>query len=530
MAACMKKEPADLIVINAKVYTVDSLFSLAEAFAVKDKKFIAAGSTKKITKSFTAPVILDASGKTIFPGFIDAHCHLFEYGQDLGKVDLVGTASFGEILERLKNFKGNEDQVWLLGSGWDQNDWVTKEFPDREKLDLLFPDKPVMLTRIDGHAALVNKKALDMAGINMSSKIEGGEFEKKNGRLTGMLIDAAIGYVTSLIPKPGKEEIESSLSAAQENCFAVGLTSVHDAGLGWDIIQTLLEMNKKGSLKIRIYAMLSPGEENIRNVIRKGIFHDEHLHIRSIKLFADGALGSRGAWLSEPYSDQPGTTGLMVNPQEYLTRMCALADSAGFQVCTHCIGDAANHEVLEIYSRFLDENNDKRWRIEHAQVIAGEDFGKFGKYNIIPSVQTSHATSDMYWAPDRLGSERIKNAYAYKRLLEQNGWIPNGSDFPVENINPLYGFYAAVSRKDRQLYPENGFQPGDALSRTEALKAMTIWAARAAFEEKEKGSIEPGKYADFVVCDGDIMNFPEEKIFKVKVEKTFISGEKVFGN
>jgi len=529
ISGCMKKEKADLLVINTRIYTVDSLFSVAEAFAVREKKFVAVGSTREILKYYTSENILDASDKVIYPGFIDAHCHFYHYGTGLRMVDLIGTYSFEDVIEKLKDYSDADDQEWIKGFGWDQNDWEIKKFPDRKNLDLLFPDKPVILTRIDGHAALVNGKALEMAGITASSKIEGGEIVSEKGRLTGILIDAAVSYVESLLPRPGKEEIEKSLMAAQENCLAVGLTSLHDAGLDKIVIEILDEMRKDGKLKIRLYVMLTPSDENIENYLRKGILKNEYLHIRSVKLFADGALGSRGARLMEPYSDNPTTSGLWVSSHEYIKNICALADSHGYQVNTHCIGDKANHEILKIYSTFLDENNDKRWRIEHAQVIAPEDFGMFGRYNIVPSVQTVHATSDMYWAPDRLGEERIKNAYAYKRLLDQNGWIPNGSDFPVENINPLNGFYAAVVRKDRQSYPPDGFQAFDALSRPEALRAMTIWAARAAFEENEKGSIETGKYADFVICDNDIMTIPEEMIFRVKVEKTFISGEKVFG-
>lgn len=526
--ACKMKETADLLVLYSKVYTADDQFRTAEAFAVKEGKILAVGSTQDIRMNYYSENILDGTGKFIYPGFIDAHCHFNGYGASLMMVDLVGTTSFEDVLSRLKSQSRIQELEWIRGRGWDQNDWPVKEFPDRRELDKLFPDKPVMLTRVDGHAALVNQKALEIAGINLNTKIKSGEFIKKDGRLTGILIDGAIGLVSSKIPKPDKNEIERSLLAAQENCLSVGLTSVQDAGLDKKTIEIINELGIKGKLKMRVYAMLSPSKENFETYMFKGKFKNEHLHIRSIKLFADGALGSRGAWLIEPYSDDPGNSGIFTSTTEYLNTICALADSCGYQVNTHCIGDAANREILKIYSSILKDKNDKRWRIEHAQVIAKEDFDLFGKYNIIPSIQSTHATSDMYWAGDRLGKDRVVNAYAFKKLLDQNGWLPNGSDFPVENINPLFGFFAAVSRKDQKLYPPEGFQPENALSREETLKAMTIWAARAAFEEDEKGSIEPGKLADFVICDGDIMTVNEEMIFKVNVEQTYISGEKVF--
>jgi predicted amidohydrolase YtcJ len=527
MLSCNSKK-ADLIVYNARVYTVDSNFSITEAFAIRDGKILDVGRNLDIMDRYQAEEEMDLNGLYVYPGLIDAHCHFFNYGLSLQKADLVGTKSFDKILDILQEHAGQFPSEWVLGRGWDQNDWDIPEFPTNEKLDELFPGQPVLLTRIDGHAAIANSEALRRAGITAETKIEGGTVIRKNGKPTGVLIDHAISLVSQIIPEATKNEKVTALLKAQEKCFAVGLTSLHEAGLGRESISLIDSMHQTGDFKMRIYAMLSPGEENFRDYMYPGPYQTDHLHVSSIKLFADGALGSRGALLLEPYSDDPGNYGLHLNPPAYLKEMCLEAYEYGFQVNTHAIGDSANRLMLNIYSEILKGKNDRRWRIEHSQVVHPDDFNKFGEYNIIPSIQTTHATSDMYWADERLGEERIKGAYAYKTLLEQNGWIPNGSDFPVEHINPLYGFYAAITRKDLEGYPEGGYQPEQLLSRTEALRAMTIWAAKAAFEEDKKGSIEPDKFADFIVTTDDLMTIPEEEIPKVKIRMTYVGGEQVY--
>jgi predicted amidohydrolase YtcJ len=532
LTGCTSMKNSDLIIHNATIYSVDNDFSIFEAMAVKDGKIVALGTSNEILKQFEAGRILDAGGKSVFPGFIDAHCHFLSYGIGLLKrADLRDTRSFDEVVERLlAHHQKFPNTFWIEGRGWDHNDWPGQQFPSKELLDKYFPDNPVILTRIDGHAAVVNSKALHLAGIDSRTKIEGGDILHQHGEPSGMLIDNAIELVTVKIPLPDNGQMSGALLAAQEKCFEVGLTGVHDAGLDYHEIMLMDSLIKNGDLKMRIYAMLSPTVENFEKIMEKGFYKNDYLHIRSVKLFADGALGSRGAKLLSDYSDDPGNTGLMLRTPESLREIAARALKHNYQVCTHAIGDSANRLMLSVYGSLLKEQNDRRWRIEHAQIVAPEDFSLFKNYSIIPSVQPTHATSDMYWADDRIGSRRLKGAYAFKKLLEQNEWIPLGTDFPIENINPLHTFYAAVARKDLKNYPDGGFQKENALSRSETLKGMTIWAARAAFEENEKGSLEPGKFADFVILEKDIMKIAEDMIPDVKILKTFVDGAEVYSN
>jgi predicted amidohydrolase YtcJ len=370
--------------------------------------------------------------------------------------------------------------------------------------------------------------ALEMAGVTAGSKVDGGTVVLSDGEPSGVLVDNAIGLVASKIPPPTEAEMIFALQQAEKNCFSVGLTSVHDAGISKQVVQLIDSLQKAGSLKIRMNTWLSPSRENFAHFVEKGPYRTDYLTVNTIKLFTDGALGSRGARMIEPYSDDPGNLGLYVTPLQVLERYCQRAYQNNFAVATHCIGDGANRETLKIYAAILGGENDRRWRIEHAQIIHPDDFHYFGDYNIIPSVQTSHATSDMYWAEDRVGCERIQGAYAYRQLLAENGWLPNGSDFPVEQINPLFGFYAGVVRKDQTGFPAEGFQVENAISREEALRAMTIWAARSGFEEDLKGSIEPGKLADLVVTTTDLMSAPDSELFRIEVQSTYSGGELVY--
>lgn len=523
------KEQVDLILINGQVYTVDKDFSVTEAFAIRDGLILDTGTTEKILKRYESSLLIDAGGKPVYPGFIDGHCHFYGYALGLQQyVNLKGTGSFDEVLQVLHSYHENHPYVWILGRGWDQNDWEIKDFPDNELLDRLFPENPVVLTRVDGHAVLANSEALRRAGITADTKIKGGEVLLKNGKTTGILIDNAADLMKSVIPEAGADEKGASLLTAQENCFAVGLTSVVDAGLDYETVMLIDSLQSEAVLKMRVNAMLSPTERNFSEIVEKGPFQKERLTVNSIKLYSDGALGSRGAWLLVPYTDDPRNLGLRMSPEDYYREVLAKAYGKKFQVNTHCIGDAANRMMLQLYGEALKEKNDRRWRIEHAQVIHPDDFALFAKYSIIPSVQSTHCTSDMYWAQERLGTERVTSAYAYKKLLEQNGWIINGTDFPVEEINPMFTFYAAVARQDQNGFPEGGFQMENALSREEALRSMTIWAARGSFEEDLKGSIEPGKFADFVILDRDIMQIDLKEIPDVAVRKTYLSGELVY--
>ncbi|KEO74842.1 amidohydrolase [Anditalea andensis] len=524
-----QKESVDLIVHGGIIYTVDENFSQAEAFAVKDGRFVAVGSSSDILSHYISDDMLDLQGQVVYPGFIDAHAHFYRYGTSLIIANLTGSDSFDELIKRVTVHRdSHQDQEWILGRGWDQNLWEVKEFPTKDRLDELYPDTPVLLTRVDGHAALANQKALDIGGVTAGTNILGGKVLLQNGRPTGVLIDNAIGLVSTHVPNATLQESMDALKAAQENCFKVGLTSVVDAGLDRETIELMQQMHVNQTLKMRIYAMINPTEDNRKYYFEKGPYQDDFLTVKSFKIYGDGALGSRGASLLEPYHDDHQEMGFLLNTPVEFEKLAYEMFENGFQMNTHCIGDSANRTLLNIYAHVLKGENDRRWRIEHAQIVSREDINKFSKYNIIPSVQPTHATSDMYWAEDRLGADRIKTAYTYKDLLEQNGLIALGSDFPVEDINPLYGFHSAVARRDDNNWPSEGFQMENKISRKDALKGMTIWAAYANFEEDLKGSIENGKLADFVIMEEDLMKEAEENLRHLKVLGTYIGGEKVY--
>ena len=528
VSSCAVKKPADLVVYNANVYTVDQAFSVTEAFAVKDGKILETGNSERIRKKYQSAGELNAEGKSIYPGFIDGHAHFYGYGEGLQNVDLVGTKSWDEIIKKLTDFAAANKEGWIVGRGWDQNDWTDKEFPDNQKLNELFPERPVLLSRIDGHAAIVNKAAFAAAGIEDAESMTGGEIETKDGKLTGILIDNAIDRVSRQIPGLSANQKREAFLDAQKNCFAVGLTTVVDCGLDYPMVDFIDKLQKDEQLKMRMYVMLSDNPANLNYLFKNGAVKTDRLNVRSFKVYADGALGSRGACLLHPYSDKPGHHGFLLSDKKHFADLAEKIASKGFQMNTHAIGDSANREILNVYAKVLNGKNDQRWRIEHAQVINPDDFKLFGQNNVIPSVQSTHATSDMYWAADRLGAERVKGAYAYKQLLDQNGWLVLGTDFPVENINPMLTFYAAVVRKDSKGFPAQGYQMENALNRQEALRSMTIWAAKGSFEENEKGSIEAGKFADFVILDRDIMKAEPAELLQTRVLKTYINGETVF--
>ena len=511
MFSC-EKTKVDLIVHNANVYTVDNQFSKAEAFAVKDGKFVAIGSDRNILRHYYATQTLDAQGQSIYPGFIDGHCHFVGYGETKVRyADLNGCKSFEEVLERLEKHNENNDSEWLLGRGWDQNLWDDKSFPENIELNRRFPDKKVLITRVDGHAVLVSDNVLRIIGLDRANRID-----VKQG---GILLDNAADMAKAIVPSLNNSQRVKALKIAQRDCFKYGLTGVTDAGLDIRSIALLDSLQQKGVLKMKINAMVNPDDETMDYFMKFGIIEKERLTVRSVKIYADGALGSRGARLLEPYSDAPETSGLFVENEDFYDHVCEKAYNAGYQVCCHAIGDAGVRMILNEYAKFLKGENDLRWRIEHSQVVDAQDFVLYKEYNIIPSIQATHCTSDMPWAEERLGSERVKNAYAYKTLLAQNGWLINGTDFPIEHISPIETFYSSVARK---------YLIENKLTREEALKSMTIWAAKGYFAEERKGSIEIGKEADFVILSADIMTIEDEKIPEVKVVNTFINGEMVY--
>lgn len=526
LSSCQSK--VDLIVHNANVYTLGQNNLKASAFVVDDGKFVDVGG-EELLEQYTAKKVLDLQELPVYPGFIDSHCHFLSLGLSLNKVDLVGTKSFEDVLDRVKRYATNKELNAITGRGWDQNDWKIKRLPNKEQLDLLFPDIPVALRRIDGHAMLVNQKALDLAGITLDTEVTGGQIVKENGKLTGVLIDAPMQMVTNILPKPSVEDKIKSLQDAEEISFANGLTTVSVAGLDREDIFLIDSLHKTGALTIRVYAMISNSQDNVDYFLKEGPYKTDKLNVRSFKVYADGALGSRGAALKDSYSDLDNHTGAFITSKDSLEALAYKLAASPFQMNTHAIGDAANQVVLEAYNKALVFSDDPRWRVEHAQIIDTNDIKLFNR-KILPSVQPTHATSDMYWAEDRLGEDRLYGAYANKALLEQSGRIALGTDFPVEDVNPFKTFYAAVVRKDSEAFPEEGYLPENKLSEIEALKGMTIWGAYANFEDKEKGSIEAGKVADFIILDRDIIKVSEKRILKTRVVATLVDGKIVYSN
>ena len=525
------KEKVDLIVFNSTTYAVDELFLKKEAFAVKGGKFVATGSDDDILDNYMALDTIDAQERAIFPGLIDAHCHFYRMGLQKQQVNLVGTKSYDEVLDSIVSYQNKKNTNFIVGRGWDQNDWAVKEFPTKDRLDALFPSTPVALTRIDGHALLVNQAALNLSGINQNTTVSGGEIIKLNGQITGVLIDAAMDLIN--IPEPTRQESIDALLEAQKICFSYGLTTVDDAGLDKNIIDLIDDLQKNGQLKMRIYAMVSGDKQaQIDYYINRGIYKTDRLNVRSFKIYGDGALGSRGAALREPYADRENHYGALIYPPERYREIARQIAASEFQMNTHAIGDSANTWMLDTYREVLKDNkneegeDDRRWRIEHAQIVSIKDFRKFS--NIIPSVQPTHATSDRNWAEERLGKDRMNGAYAYRNLLNRYGKIALGTDFPVEKVNPFYTFYAARFRKSSDSISQEAFQMGNAITRKQTLHGMTLWAAFANFEDHEKGSIEVGKFADFVILDQDIMRINGNLIPNTKVVATYLNGEKVY--
>jgi len=528
---------ADLIVTNARIYTVDDSHPFVSALAVRDGRVQFVGSVREamLLRGPNTRVI-DAAGKTVIPGMTDAHAHLFGLGEFLRSIDLTDTRSYEEIVARVAAKVGQTPSgQWVVGRGWDQNKWGNTAFPTHEALTRVSPNNPVVLERIDGHAKLLNAAAMKLAGITAATKDPaGGRLERAaNGEPTGVLVDNAMALIDRVTPLLSHDEMKAAALAAIAESNKYGLTGLHDPGEPREVLDLFEELAKAGTFSLRVYAMISDDSAALVHYFQRGPqsdLYDSHLWIRAIKLYADGALGSRGAALLDPYTDDPKNVGLLKSTQAHLTDVSTRALRSGFQVATHAIGDRGNRVALDAYETALKAvpTVDHRFRIEHVQVLDHADVPRFAQLGVIPSMQAVHATSDMYWAPTRLGYARTLEAYAWRSLLNTGVIIPNGSDFPVERVNPLYSFHAAVSRKDDVGWPPGGWFPEQSMTREEALKSMTIWPAFASFQEKELGSLAPGKLADFVILDRDIMTVPESDILGTAVLATYIGGRAVF--
>ncbi len=530
LAGCnFRSQEADLVIHNAVIHTLDGNGATFEAMAVRDGRILELGAERQIMNRYAAKEVHDAAGSHVYPGFIDGHCHFFGYGLNKQKVDLVGVKSEAELVDRvIAHAAAHPGQEWLIGRGWDQNLWEGQRYPDNTALNAAFPDRPVFLQRIDGHAAVVNQAGLERVGLSAQSTIAGGLLEIRDGRLTGLLLDNAVEVFQKIFDEADEATKRKALLRAQEDCFRAGLTMVCDAGLDTNTIALIDRMQRSGELKMRVYAMVADRPEHLAHYATTGPIVQERLIVRAVKVYADGALGSRGALLKAPYSDVDSTWhGLQLASAEHFDEVAAWCMANGFQMATHCIGDSANKLLLDIYGKHLESGNDRRWRIEHAQVVEPSDLGLFRKWNVIPSVQPTHATSDMPWAADRLGPVRTSHAYAYKALLEQNGLVALGTDFPVEGIAPLGTFHAAVTRSPIQDPERTPVLPENALSRAEALRGLTIHNAIATFTEADLGTLEAGKLADVTIVDRDLETTPTPLLHGARVLATFVNGERV---
>lgn len=529
--------PADLILTNGRIYTADQSRPVVDAIAVRDGRVVFAGNAAGARALSGARTrTLDLGGRSVIPGMTDAHAHVAGLGERLRNVDLMETRSYEEVVARVvERARTTPKGEWILGRGWDQNDWGDTRWPSHEALSRAVPDHPVMLTRVDGHAGLANAAAMRLANLTAgTASPTGGEIIKdEHGAPTGVLIDNAQGLIRRVIPPPTPAQVKENIRAAIAEMHRWGLTGVHDAGSSAGVLAAYEELGREGALNIRLYAMISDHAPTIEAWFRRGPMvagHDGMLWVRSVKLYQDGALGSRGAALLEPYSDDPRTNGLLVSRSEHIQEVAGRALAAGFQVNTHAIGDRGNRLVLDSYEAALAARPtaDHRFRVEHAQILHADDIPRFAKLGVIPSMQASHQTSDMYWAGNRLGETRLRGAYAWRSLLATNVVIPNGSDFPVEYVNPLISFNASVARQDAAGWPAGGWFPEQRMTREEALLSMTLWPAYAAFQEQELGSLTPGKRADFVVLDQDIMRVPTAMLLQTNVLSTWVAGTMVY--
>lgn len=525
LVSCIKGKHADLVVHNAQIYSIDGKMHVFEAMAIRDGKIIELGPEREILNAYNADRFINAEKKEIYPGLHDGHGHIMSYAKQLLVCDLVGVSSYEAMITRLEKFAQKENPKVIEARGWDQNLWGSSELPNNSLLNEAFPDIPVVCTRIDGHAMLANNKALILAGINKDTKVEGGKIIIENDTCTGLILDMAIEIVKVKLPKPSKKTLKEAILKVQEELIAYGITNVHEAGLMMNEFKLFDELATENKLKLSVYAMLFPNQESFDFVAKNGIYKNGNLTIRSFKIIGDGSLGSRGACLLHKYSDG-NTKGFLTTSLFDIRTTAAFAKKHNYQMNTHCIGDSTNRILLNVIDTLWSDNDDHRWRIEHAQVIEQTDFDLFSKSNAIPSVQPTHAVSDMRWAENRIGTERLKGAYAYKTLLNQRKMIVFGTDFPVEKTNPFLTLHAAMNRKNSDNEPRDGFMPNQAIAFEDCIRAMTSWAAMARFEENNSGSLEKNKDATFVILDNPMQR---GKIYQPNYAwKTFHCGKEVF--
>ncbi|MFN5582847.1 amidohydrolase [Gemmatimonas sp.] len=528
---------ADLVVTNARVYTADDARPLVEAFAVRGGRVVFTGSARE-AKALTGANtrVVDAGGRTVIPGMVDGHAHFAGLAQKLRSVDLVGTKSLTEVIERVvERAKRTPKGSWIIGRGWDQNAWGNTAFPTHEALSAAAPDHPVILERVDGHAAYVNAAAMQLAGLTATTKDPSGGkiIRDAKGNPTGVLIDRASNLVESKVPPLSRDEMRAALKDAVARMHSLGLVGMHDAGASRENIDLFEAMAQQGDLNLRLYVMIGDDAKALEHYFQVGprsALYDGQVWVRAVKLYADGAMGSRGAALLEPYSDDPNNSGLLLSAPAHIEEVAKRGLAAGFQINTHAIGDRGNRVVLDAYEKALNARPtaDHRFRVEHAQILHQDDIPRFAQLGVIPSMQASHQTSDMYWIGKRLGPTRLYGAYAWQSLLQTGVVIPNGSDFPVEEVNPLISFHASIARQDARDWPAGGWYPEQRMSREDALRSMTLWPAYAGFQEQAMGSITPGKYADFVVLDQDIMRVPASLVLTTRVLETWVGGKRVF--
>lgn len=511
-----------------KIYVGDTALSIVESVVTQNDKIIFTGPAELARALYPKAKSIHFKNQFLYPGFIDAHCHFLAWCKGLKESDLVGTKSEKEVIKRLQKFSKTTKRSWIVGRGWDQNDWKNKNFPTLTSLDKAFPTTPVFLKRIDGHAAWINTAAINALKLDVNQKVAGGEFIFKEGKFTGILIDNAVDLVSAAVPPLPETELNAAVVEGADKCYAAGLTTLDEAGLTTDDIKYLSHLQQKDKLKLRIYAMLSASPQSFGYVSENGLTSNGMMHVGAVKFYLDGALGSRGALMKKDYCDRLGHKGLLLNNLQEFEKYCYFLSQRSWQVCVHAIGDSANALALQVFGKLRNHNEGLRWRIEHAQILDPKDFKLFGKYGVVPSVQPTHATSDAPWVPSRICENRLQGAYNYAELCKQAGLVALGTDFPVEDISPIKTFYSAVTRKDAGGNVKTPFQPEGALTRKQALLGMTLWAAYANHEEKDKGSLEVNKYADFVVLDTDLMTAPEKNLKKSRVTCTVIGGKTVY--